>query len=55
MAKECLFDKRDCQAWKDAGYTESDVYEIFIPELGHKKVGCFMGFEGVAWITIQRR
>ena len=55
MAKDCMFDKRDCQAWKDTGHTHDGEYEISIPDIGRMEVYCGMSFEGGGWITIQRR
>ena len=54
-SKECIFDKRDCQDWRNSGHTVTGVYEIFIPALGHKQVRCEMAFEGRGWTTMQRR
>ena len=55
VVKECIFDKPDCKAWKDSGHTTTGVYEIFIPEIGHKMVKCGMTFESGGWIIFQNR
>ncbi|XP_066912687.1 ficolin-1-like isoform X1 [Clytia hemisphaerica] len=55
ISKECHFDKRDCQAWRDDDYFLTGSYEIFIPGLGLKNVRCEMDNLGKGWISIQHR
>ncbi|XP_066933175.1 ficolin-2-like [Clytia hemisphaerica] len=53
--EECIFYKRDCKDWKDAGYTQTGVYTIRIEGFRLVDVKCEMDFEDGGWIIMQQR